>query len=41
MTSCRAKAEAHGARPAISYQLLSGPDAPEGTLTWAELHAEK
>src|SRR5690606_11108491 len=35
----RAKA-AHGARPAISYQLLSAPDAPSRTLTWAGLHGE-
>ena len=25
-------------RPAISYQLLSGPDDPAQTLTWAEFH---
>ena len=31
---------AHGARPAISYQLLSAPDAPARTLTWAGLHGE-
>jgi fatty-acyl-CoA synthase len=31
---------AHGARPAISYQLLSGPETKKVTLTWAELHAE-
>ncbi|MDZ4086320.1 MAG: acyl-CoA synthetase [Tabrizicola sp.] len=35
----RAKA-AHGARPAISYQLLSGPETRKLTLTWAELHAK-
>lgn len=35
----RAKA-AHGSRPAISYQLLSGPATKKVTLTWAELHAE-
>ena len=35
----RAKA-AHGDRPAVSYQLLSAPDAPARTLTWAGLHAE-
>ncbi len=35
----RAKA-AHGARPAISYQLLSGPETKKLTLTWAELHAK-
>ncbi len=34
----RAKA-AHGARPAISYQLLSGPESKKLTVTWAELHA--
>ncbi|RYI20349.1 MAG: acyl-CoA synthetase, partial [Acetobacteraceae bacterium] len=31
---------AHGARPAISYQLLSGPETKKVTLTWAELHAK-
>lgn len=30
---------AHGARPAISYQLLSGPETKKVTLTWADLHA--
>jgi fatty-acyl-CoA synthase len=35
----RAKA-ANGARPAISYQLLSGPETKKITLTWAELHAQ-
>lgn len=35
----RAKA-AHGGRPAISYQLLSGPETKKVTLTWAELHAK-
>ncbi|MDM7932803.1 acyl-CoA synthetase [Tabrizicola sp.] len=35
----RAKA-AHGGRPAISYQILSGPTSKSVTLTWAELHAE-
>jgi fatty-acyl-CoA synthase len=34
----RAKAS-HGSRPAISYQLLSGPETKKVTLTWAELHA--
>ncbi|MCL4067305.1 acyl-CoA synthetase [Pseudomonas sp. GX19020] len=29
---------AHGARPAISYQLLSDPGAANTTLTWAGLH---
>lgn len=31
--------DAHGARPALSYQLLSDPTAPKVTLTWADLHA--
>ena len=31
---------AHGVRPAISYQLLSGPATKKVTLTWAELHAK-
>ena len=31
---------AHGARPAISYQLLSGPTERKVTLTWADLHGE-
>ncbi|MFN4129268.1 MAG: AMP-binding protein, partial [Paracoccaceae bacterium] len=31
---------AHGARPAVSYQLLSGADTKRDTLTWAELHAQ-
>ncbi len=31
---------AHGARRAVSYQLLSGPDTKKVTLTWAELHAK-
>ncbi|MDX5401718.1 MAG: acyl-CoA synthetase [Rhodobacterales bacterium] len=35
----RAK-DAHGSRPAISYQLLSGPDSKRVTLTWADLHAQ-
>ena len=34
----RAKA-AHGARPAVSYQLTSGPQDASETLTWADLHA--
>ncbi len=29
----------HGSRPAISYQLLSAPDAARVTLTWDQLHA--
>ncbi|MEH7827475.1 acyl-CoA synthetase [Gemmobacter denitrificans] len=35
----RAKA-AHGARPAVSYQLTSGPDDPAETLTWSQLHGK-
>jgi fatty-acyl-CoA synthase len=35
----RAKA-AHGTRPAISFQLLSGPAEKKVTLTWAELHGQ-
>jgi fatty-acyl-CoA synthase len=35
----RAKA-AHGSRPAISYQLLSGPETKKVTVTWTELHAQ-
>ncbi len=30
----------HGPRPAISYQLLSGPETRKVSLTWAELHGE-
>lgn len=30
---------AHGPRPAISYQLLSGPQTKAETLSWTELHA--
>ena len=30
-------AERHGARPALSYQLFSGPTDPNETLTWSEL----
>ena len=30
---------AHGARPALSYQLLSTPGSKSETLTWADLHA--
>lgn len=30
---------AHGARPALSYQLLSAPGSKSETLTWADLHA--
>ncbi len=35
----RAKA-AHGTRPAISYQILSGPKEKAETLTWNALHAK-
>jgi fatty-acyl-CoA synthase len=31
---------AHGQRPAFSYQLLSGPQTKAVTLTWADLHAQ-
>ncbi|MCB5410216.1 acyl-CoA synthetase [Pseudogemmobacter faecipullorum] len=31
---------AHGTRPAISYQLLSAPDAPKVTRSWGELHSD-
>lgn len=31
-------AAAHGARPAVSFQLLSGPRTRAATLSWAELH---
>lgn len=34
----RAKA-AHGTRPAISYQIMSGPKEKAETLTWDDLHA--
>ncbi len=30
----------HGPRPAISYQLLSGPTDPAQTLTWDQFHAK-
>lgn len=30
----------YGARPAISYQLLSEPTAAKNTLSWSELHAQ-
>ncbi|WP_339113843.1 acyl-CoA synthetase [Thioclava sp. GXIMD2076] len=33
-------AQAHPARPAISFQLFSGADAPAETLDWAGLHAQ-
>ena len=29
-------AATHGARPAVSYQLFSAPDAPKETLSWTE-----
>ncbi|MFN7223915.1 MAG: acyl-CoA synthetase [Paracoccaceae bacterium] len=31
---------AHGARPAVSYQLLAGPDTKRETLSWADLHKQ-
>ena len=31
-------AQAHPDRPAVSYQLFSGPSDPAETLTWRELH---
>lgn len=31
---------AHGERPAISFQLMSGPTAAARTLTWTQLHAQ-
>ncbi|MEM7489134.1 MAG: acyl-CoA synthetase [Pseudomonadota bacterium] len=31
---------AHGGRPALTYQLLSGPTDPARTLTWDEMHGE-
>ena len=40
MNTCRGPAPTHGSRPAISYQLLSGPAEKKVTLTWAELHAQ-
>lgn len=33
-------AAAHGARPAISYQIFSGPQDKSKTLTWAQLLAQ-
>ncbi|MFZ1468469.1 MAG: acyl-CoA synthetase [Paracoccaceae bacterium] len=33
-------AAAHGARPAVSFQLLSGPTDPARTLTWTALQGE-
>lgn len=32
--------DAHGSRPAISFQLLSGPTTKSETVTWAELHRQ-
>ncbi len=32
--------ETHGARPAVSFQLMSGPKDPAETLTWDELHGK-
>ncbi len=32
--------DAHGARPAISFQLLSGPGTKSETVTWNELHGQ-
>ncbi|WP_372615264.1 acyl-CoA synthetase [Aquicoccus sp.] len=34
----KATADRFGQRPAVSYQLLSGPDDPAETLTWSEFH---
>ncbi|MEL7214063.1 MAG: acyl-CoA synthetase [Pseudomonadota bacterium] len=31
--------DAHGARPAITFQLMSGASDPAETLTWSEFHA--
>jgi acyl-CoA synthetase (AMP-forming)/AMP-acid ligase II len=31
--------DAHGERPAVSFQLQSGPSDPAQTLTWAQFHA--
>ncbi|NCO21658.1 MAG: acyl-CoA synthetase [Rhodobacterales bacterium] len=33
-------ASRHGARPAVTFQLLSGPKAPAETLTWAQFHQQ-
>jgi fatty-acyl-CoA synthase len=35
-----ATAAKHGARPAVSFQLLSDPAAPKETLSWAELQVK-
>jgi fatty-acyl-CoA synthase len=32
--------DAHGARPAVSFQLFSDPKAPAETLSWAQLHGQ-
>ncbi len=32
--------DAHGSRPAISFQLLSGPATKAETVTWSELHGQ-
>jgi len=32
--------DAHGPRPALSFQLLSGPGTKSETLTWNDLHAQ-
>ncbi len=32
--------DAHGGRPAISFQLLSGPGTKSETVTWAQLHGQ-
>ena len=32
--------DAHGARPAITFQLTSGPADPAETLSWTEFHAQ-
>jgi fatty-acyl-CoA synthase len=32
--------DAHGSRPAISYQLLSDPNSKSETVTWADLHGQ-
>ena len=36
----RNTAEAFPDRPAISYQLMSGPKDPAETLSWSEFHAK-
>ncbi|MEM8848864.1 MAG: acyl-CoA synthetase [Pseudomonadota bacterium] len=32
--------DAHGERPALSYQLFSGPKDPATTLTWRQMHGD-